>query len=131
MSPELPACLEAIRSDIRDLQRQQAQGEAVLAAIRHQIHAQEEDLILLSRLLRGENGKDSILLRLALMERLMSDFVDTAKEMKKWIQEEKTETNKGRSALIQGVVVALIATMGGVISQVLGALLKKVAGGGD
>lgn len=127
---EMDAILSAIKTDIAAIKEHQRTLDRAMDETRRDRREDHDDLLALSRILRGENGRDSLLIRFALAEKVMSDSAEAVRALKASLEGMKATMEarlgdevKVRIGFAQTVIVAVIAAGGGLVVALIQALL--------
>jgi len=116
-TPLLATMIEGLR---QDTQRQ----AMAIAEIQRDVRQQSEQLVTLNKILRGNgDNSQSVVVRMALVERAMSEAAGSLKDMRSVLESRHGEDSRGKWQLLATITTALMALIASIVTALLA--LKK------
>jgi hypothetical protein len=96
--------------------RQQA---LALQMVQRDVQDQAKDLAVIMKILRGDNGKDSMIIRMNVMERSLGETGNVLSELKSLLQARQLEETRQKWQLLVTIIAGLMALVSPILATLL------------
>ena len=94
-----------------------------IAELKREVQGATQEIVSLTRILRGANGNDSLIVRIALLEQALVSSTASLQDLRKALEARQAEDQKGKWQLVGVVIAGVMALLSALFTALLA--LKK------